>query len=33
MRPLSRKEESQDALLEAIKYRRGLYAKEMSAMR
>ena len=33
MRSLSRKEESQDALLEAIKYRRGLYAKEMSAVR
>lgn len=33
MRSLSRKEESQDALLEAIKYRRGLYAKEMSALR
>lgn len=32
MRSLSRKEESQDALLEAIKYRRGLYAKEMSAV-
>lgn len=33
MRSLSRKEESQDALLEAIKYRRDLYAKEMSAVR
>lgn len=33
MRSLSRKEESQDALLEAIKYRRELYAKEMSAVR
>lgn len=33
MRSLSRKEESQDALLEAIKYRRNLYAKEMSAVR
>lgn len=33
MRSLSRKEESQDALLEAIKYRRDLYAKEMSAAR
>lgn len=33
MRSLSRKEESQDALLEAIKYRRDLYAKEMSTVR
>ena len=33
IRSLSRKEESQDALLEAIKYRRDLYAKEMSAVR
>lgn len=33
MRSLIRKEESQDALLEAIKYRRELYAKEMSAVR
>lgn len=33
MRSLSHKEESQDALLEAIKYRRDLYAKEMSAVR
>ena len=33
MQSLSRKEESQDALLEAIKYRRDLYAKEMSAVR
>ena len=33
MQSLSHKEESQDALLEAIKYRRDLYAKEMSAVR